>query len=135
MDLREATIRVRLHRARLFLHKELTRKPGARGKRNVRKTARSKPVRCRALFAKLSEYIDGLVEKGYCEQMAKHIDDCVPCKAFLDSLTSMVTLCGKHRAAECPIGNSTAFREQLMREYQMAKTALNTKGRAHVVQH
>jgi RNA polymerase sigma-70 factor, ECF subfamily len=134
MGLREATVRVRLHRARLFLHKELMRKVDVHGRGNVRKAARSKPVQCRTLFARLSDYMDGLVETGYCEEMAKHIDDCVPCKAFLDSLASMVTLCSRHRVADCALGNSAVFREQLMREYQMAKTALDTKARAHAVQ-
>jgi anti-sigma factor RsiW len=37
------------------------------------------------MFAAFSDYMDGLVEDTRSRQMEKHLSDCKPCVAFLDS--------------------------------------------------
>src|SRR5215472_2082261 len=59
---RAGTVRVRLHRARLFVRKELMRMWMPRGKKTARVHAHPadtfRPARCKAMFAELSDYLD-----------------------------------------------------------------------------
>jgi RNA polymerase sigma-70 factor (ECF subfamily) len=89
--LREGTVRVRLHRARLFARNELARqaffggqamRPGPRSKAD----ATPRPGRCKQLFASLSDYLDGVLDDEVCEQMEQHIAGCQPCAAFIATL-------------------------------------------------
>jgi RNA polymerase sigma-70 factor (ECF subfamily) len=97
--LRSGTVRVRLHRARLFVRKELMKveKPRPRGKieavtsRTVA-TEPSRPPRCKAMFAELSNYLDEQIDDSLCEELEKHLDGCDPCKAFLASLQSTIEI-------------------------------------------
>jgi RNA polymerase sigma-70 factor, ECF subfamily len=88
--LRPGTVRVRLHRARLFLRKELARKVAGAAQPK-------KPVvrdeRCRALFAEFSEYLDQRLTPELCRQLERHMSDCAPCRAFLESLYETVERC------------------------------------------
>ena len=88
--LREGTVRVRLHRARLFVRRELAR-PSATKPRKRRKN--HKPLECKRLFAGLSEYIDERVDDLACEQIEKHLADCPPCVAFVNDLSRAVERC------------------------------------------
>lgn len=45
---------------------------------------------CREIFSQLSEYLDGELDPGLCDRMQGHLDDCPPCRAFLDSLRRTV---------------------------------------------
>jgi anti-sigma factor (TIGR02949 family) len=47
---------------------------------------------CRALFARLSEYLDGELGQDLCAKLEGHMSDCPPCRAFLDSLRRTVEL-------------------------------------------
>src|SRR5512135_3248894 len=53
--LREGTVRVRLHRPRLFVRRELAAPSASKGKKRRRRN--HKPVECKRLFAGLSDYI------------------------------------------------------------------------------
>ncbi len=88
--LRPGTVRVRLHRARLFLRKELARK-GELPVKPKQPAARDK--RCRALFAELSEYLDQRLTPELCRRLDNHMQDCAPCRAFLESLYETVERC------------------------------------------
>jgi len=122
LDIREGTVRVRLHRARLFLRRELARP------RDVRKRAAAsappREPRCRSLFAALSDYLDGLVDDAACDQMQRHISDCRPCQAFIHSLERTVEQCRAYRP-ECTPERSAAIRQQLVRQYLKAVEALD----------
>ena len=94
--LRSGTVRVRLHRARLFVRKELMkgRKLGS-GRSAVASRASSReqpgneqprPARCKAMFAELSNYLDEQLDDSLCEELERHLGGCEPCKAFLASL-------------------------------------------------
>src|SRR5579875_362665 len=84
LNIRPGTVRVRLHRARLMVRKQLDsllrgrdaaeNSPSAR-----RPSARRRPPECREIFGNLSEYLDGRLEPGNCEKMQAHIERCPAC--------------------------------------------------------
>jgi RNA polymerase sigma-70 factor (ECF subfamily) len=97
--LRPGTVRVRLHRARLFVRKLLAN--AARNSRSVKRPmvrpaiSNSKPsvkrrASCKALFAQLSDYLDERLDDSVCEKLEQHLDGCEPCKIFLASLESTI---------------------------------------------
>jgi predicted anti-sigma-YlaC factor YlaD len=47
---------------------------------------------CKALFAKLSEYLDGEIDAVDCAHVDAHLADCPPCRDFLESLRRTVRL-------------------------------------------
>lgn len=47
---------------------------------------------CRAIFERLSEYLDGELPPALCDEVDGHLGDCTPCVAFLESLRRTVRL-------------------------------------------
>jgi RNA polymerase sigma-70 factor, ECF subfamily len=98
--LRLGTIRVRLHRARLFVRKELAkqdqhsmRRQTANPAGEIHSSALPGQRRCKEMFAELSNYLDDELDDSLCEELEKHMDGCEPCKAFLSSLEKSIQLC------------------------------------------
>ena len=87
--LRPGTVRVRLHRARLFLRKELARAPAQRQSRH-----------CRQLFATLSDYLDHELPPDLCDEVERHMEGCRPCETFLESLRETIQRCRKFNAGD-----------------------------------
>jgi RNA polymerase sigma-70 factor (ECF subfamily) len=96
LGLQTGTVRVRIHRARLAVRKEMNMAlDGALAKSEVaqhkiKKTHRKSPQRpqaCHELSAGLSEYMNDRVEPRTCKQMREHIEACPSCVAFLRDLT------------------------------------------------
>ena len=127
LNLQPGTVRVRLHRARLSVRKEMTKSPqDERSKsqpepthivgRVTKHKSSKRPAECRELFANLSEYLDGRVEPVSCEQMREHIDSCPACVLFLRDLRGAIDRC---RALEVPCDSAVAprLRSLLTREY------------------
>lgn len=122
LDLQPGTVRVRLHRARLALRKEMalilngTQTPVA-GRLKPKGTARQsskatrRPKDCRELFASLSEYLDGRVEPQSCDKISAHIESCPACVAFLDNLRAAIDRC---RSMEAPCDPAVTSRLQAM---------------------
>ena len=127
--LRPGTVRVRLHRARLFVRKELIKvwKPPVRGSiaaQPVRVAELPKPARCKALFAELSNYLDEQLDDSLCEKLEQHLEGCSPCKAFLASLQATIEQC-RRSPAECPKSEQAAqLRKHLMDKYKRAFAAV-----------
>jgi anti-sigma factor RsiW len=48
---------------------------------------------CAEMFEKLSEYIDGELDRLTCKALEKHIENCVACKICLATLKKTVRLC------------------------------------------
>jgi len=131
---RPGTVRVRLHRARLFVRKELMK-----NRKSLRSTAQPmtktvasgtvptgqpKPSRCKAMFAELSNYLDEQLDDSLCEQLEKHLDGCVPCKVFLASLAATIDECRKS-PCERPAGRKTAkLRRELAENYKRTAAAI-----------
>lgn len=103
--LRAGTVRVRLHRARLYLRNELARRGAfraGRGRRaKVAPAVEEKSRRCRELFAALSDYLDEKLDDSMCEKMEAHMGDCRPCQAFLATLEQTIAQCRRTPSA-CP---------------------------------
>jgi len=96
--LRPGTIRVRLHRARLFVRKELAKaeRDGAHSKpRKQAAVAGLHPRKrnCKQMFAELSDYLDEELDDSLCAELEKHMEGCEPCKAFLASLDETIRAC------------------------------------------
>ena len=121
--LRAGTVRVRLHRARLFVRKELTKQRQGRGRdaRQVHSHAvaagQARPGRCKAMFAELSNYLDERLDDSLCTELEKHLDGCEPCQAFLSSLQATIEQC-QNSPAECPNGKKAAkLRKEILKSY------------------
>jgi len=128
LGLQPGTVRVRLHRARLCVRKEMARildgtvaeQQSATPAKKARKTAQTKdnerPAECRELFANLSEYMDGRVEAPACDQMRIHIEACPACVAFLRELRVAIDRC---RSLDIPCDSAVAsrLRSILTQEY------------------
>ena len=128
LDLKQGTVRIRLHRARLSVRKEMNRVLNNSSKRpkssqvlakkpkSLKPKGRQRPDECRELFGNLSEYLDGRVEPLTCEQMRIHIEACPSCVAFLRDLRSAIDRC---RSLQLPCDPAVAVRLRtiLTREY------------------
>lgn len=118
MGLREGTVRVRLHRARLLLRRELSN--GHRTTSTRRPKARlAKPLQCRKVFAQLSEYLDGRAGELVCDHIQKHLQECPPCLAFVQDLERAVERCRKYEVG-CRPETAERLRQMLAAEYARA---------------
>ncbi len=129
LGIREGTVRVRLHRARLFVRQHLSRISGGPGRAGFEIHAAAetgRPQRCRRLFAALSDYMDGIVDDAVCQEMDLHLHDCEPCQAFLSSLKQAVQQC-RSFAPQCEPRRADELRRGLVAKYQQAAAALEKK--------
>ncbi len=125
--LRAGTVRVRLHRARLFVRKEVMKawkpRPGRSTSAVVPHGAspeEPKPARCKAMFAELSNYLDEQLDDSLCDELERHLDGCGPCKVFLASLEATIEQC-RRSPAESPSGKAALrLRKKLMKNYTRA---------------
>jgi RNA polymerase sigma-70 factor (ECF subfamily) len=128
--LRPGTVRVRLHRARLFVRKEMM----SAGPRKLKPSPPvissekpPRPARCKELFAELSNYLDDQLDDSLCEELEKHIGGCGPCQVFLASLEATIEQCRK-APAECPRSKEASLlRKELVRNYKRAVATLATQ--------
>jgi RNA polymerase sigma-70 factor (ECF subfamily) len=104
LKLQPGTVRVRLHRARLAVRKEMSAildptprlsDPALPVLKQILDASnpRKRPPECRELFAGLSEYLDGRAEPETCDQMRHHMDGCRACIQFLRSLRDAIDRC------------------------------------------
>lgn len=134
--LRAGTVRVRLHRARLFVRKELMKSWKADGIPHIGRHSKRTPFppigkerervgrpqsgSCKAMFAELSEYLDERLDDSMCEEMEKHMSGCEPCQAFVASLEATIEELRK-TAAEVPARKvAKRLRQQLREDYAQA---------------
>lgn len=124
---RPGTVRVRLHRARLFVRKELMRNWVARESKKVPVQGppeKARPARCKAMFAELSDYLDQQLDDSLCEELERHMDACGPCQAFVATLEATVEQC-RRLGGNCPSPQiSSKLRDELMQSYQRAASVL-----------
>lgn len=120
--LRPGTVHVRLHRARLFVRKELAKRnaPAKTSAAPTKAKAVSRPGHCKKMFAGLLDYLDGQLDDFSCAEMETHLNGCEPCKDFLRSLESTILRC-RNTSADCPDPIKTAaLRKQLLTAYSRA---------------
>jgi RNA polymerase sigma-70 factor (ECF subfamily) len=125
--LRSGTVRVRLHRARLLVRKELmnTRKLRLSGKiqavtSRATATEKSRPPQCKAMFAELSNYLDEQLDDSLCEELEKHLDGCGPCKVFLASLEATINDCRRLPNQAPDRATASKLRKELLQQYESA---------------
>jgi len=126
--LRLGTIRVRLHRARLFVRKELAKQDQHHMRPKTAKLAAQMPIpprqgQCKEMFAELSNYLDGDLDDSLCEELEKHMDGCEPCRVFLASLEETIQRCRRTPNEPPGPGVAAKLKRELLSKYQalMAK--------------
>jgi len=123
--LRPGTVRVRLHRARLFVRKELSQRH-SRSRRTRPVTAAPapqalpRPARCKAMFAELSNYLDEQLDDSLCTELEKHMRGCEPCQAFLSTLESTILQCRQSPKDSPNRRKASVIRKELMESYERA---------------
>jgi len=122
--LRAGTVRVRLHRARLFVRKELMKGRGTRREKDNKKVApltreirAPRPARCKVLFAELSDYLDEKLDDSLCKELERHFDSCAPCKVFLASLQATIEGCRASASQTPDPKRAAALRRKVMADY------------------
>ena len=134
--LRSGAVRVRLHRARLFVRKELMKawkptrsRPGKAIAAPAVSTTQPGLARCKAMFAELSDYLDEQLDDSLCEELEKHLAGCEPCKIFVASLQATIEECRKS-PPECPARQRTVkLRKELAQNYRRTVAALAARSR------
>ena len=126
--LRSGTARVRLHRARLFVRKELMKglKPRSRkaavasrpSSQEQLSTEQPRPARCKAMFAELSNYLDEQLDDSLCEELERHLNGCEPCQAFLSSLKATIEQCRRSPAEPPDREKAVELRMKLLADYE-----------------
>jgi RNA polymerase sigma-70 factor (ECF subfamily) len=131
--LRLGTIRVRLHRARLFVRKELAKQEHQRTRRQVAAAAAGIPAsprqkRCKEMFAELSNYLDDELDDSLCEELEKHLDGCDPCQAFLSSLEETIQQCRTAESGSPDPRLAARLRRELLSDYQQLMRKITRQG-------
>jgi RNA polymerase sigma-70 factor (ECF subfamily) len=128
LGLQPGTVRVRLHRARLAVRKEMNkllevspskadrRKRVKKNSKDILAKSEQRSPECRELFSNLSEYMDGRVEPTTCEAMRGHIEACPACVAFLQSLRRAIDRC-RSLDISCDPSIALRLRSILTQEY------------------
>jgi RNA polymerase sigma-70 factor, ECF subfamily len=123
--LTENTIRVRLHRARLFVRKELANGREINPPRPARKAARkenrrNRPQSCREMFAALSDYLDEELDDSLCAELEKHMSGCVPCQAFVQDLKLTIREIKSYKSESLDRQAAAAIRRVVLQKYEAA---------------
>ena len=123
--LRAGNVRVRLHRARLFVRQKLARQNHAAARSSKFNlppqlsppTQEKRPANCKALFAQLSNYLDEQLDNSMCEELERHLDNCEPCKAFLKSLETTIEQLRHSPAESLSKSASAKIRRDLLKRF------------------
>lgn len=68
-------------------------------------------MKCQELLRLLGDYVDGEVDPAVCEEFARHLDHCRPCRIVVDTVRKTVTLYRGDEQYELP----AEFRDRLHR--------------------
>jgi RNA polymerase sigma-70 factor (ECF subfamily) len=127
--IRAGTVRVRLHRARLFVRKELTKMlaslhPAKLEPTRVSESGSPRPRRCKALFAELSNYLDETLDDSMCDRLEKHLEGCAPCQTFLKTLESTIAACREMPEPHPDPRKVAMVRDEFKARYRSLKKAI-----------
>lgn len=127
---RPGTVRVRLHRARLFVRKELMKSWVPREKTKAPQPSHSakslRPARCKDMFAELSDYLDEQLDDSLCRELEAHLNSCGPCQAFLATLKATIEQC-RRSGRECSPKSVSKLRKELMQKYQQFSAVVSPR--------
>lgn len=94
LSIQPGTVRVRLHRARLLLRREMDRRlRGKTPKHRAPGPTAHRAADCRAIFANLSEYLDNRLQPESCARLRRHMEGCPACVAFIKDLKRAIDRC------------------------------------------
>jgi RNA polymerase sigma-70 factor (ECF subfamily) len=140
--LSKGNVRIRLHRARLFVRKELAKGNGyAANSKAARSHARSgarttpipskpaagaghRPGACKEMFAELSDYLDGTLDASMCDELERHMAGCKPCEAFLATLKTTIEQTRKVNPGRPGEHNAAELRRRVLAEFQKTMSAV-----------
>jgi predicted anti-sigma-YlaC factor YlaD len=95
-------------------------KHGSVKRRHQNEGGLSGTVRCKKVFAGLSDYLDGELDDFSCEEIEAHLNGCEPCKKFLRSLELTIQRC-QQSPADCPDREKAgSLRKKLLATYSRA---------------
>jgi anti-sigma factor RsiW len=57
---------------------------------------------CKQIFAMLCEYLEGQLAARNCCELERHLKDCRPCIAYLESLKATVEACRRYQVGKIP---------------------------------
>ncbi|HEY4979381.1 MAG TPA: sigma-70 family RNA polymerase sigma factor [Candidatus Acidoferrum sp.] len=122
--LKPGNVRVRLHRARLFVRQKLARSnKNAAGRKAplplhpASAKSEKRPASCKALFAQLSNYLDEELDDSLCEKLEKHFAGCEPCKAFLASLEATIERLRNTPSESMTKASAAKIRRDLLKQF------------------
>ncbi len=121
LSLQASTVRVRLHCARLLLHKEMDRRRSRKTqKRRRSKSSADRAADCRQIFANLSEYLDNRLPPESCDRMRRHMEGCPACVAFIQELKRAIDRCRALKV--CPEAEGSPILRRLLTEEYLRLT-------------
>ena len=74
---------------------------------------------CRAIFARLSEFLDEELDPTLCERIRNHVETCATCHGSLESLRRTVALTRRLQPRELP----EPLRRELREHYEKLRNA------------
>lgn len=77
--------------------------------------------KCIKYFKKMSEYLDGTLEKGLCDEIEKHLLECPDCMNCLESIQKTIKLCKEGSEENIPKDLHERLKSKL-REYLSVNT-------------
>lgn len=102
LKLSVSVVKVRLHRARLFLRKKL-REYLSTGLPTVNNKKDAALSDCRELIRLMSGYVDGDVDETLCDRINSHFEECGACVSLCQSLKETIALCRRRKRKSIPV--------------------------------
>ncbi|MDH3973692.1 MAG: zf-HC2 domain-containing protein [Deltaproteobacteria bacterium] len=75
-------------------------------------------VKCKDLFGKMSEYLDGEMDLAMIEEAERHIGHCTECKETLDTFRKSVALIKRTKTKKLPHDDRKRLKELIQREME-----------------
>lgn len=86
----------------------------------TRNRSRRSNRECRAIFAILSEYLDGALPARDCRELRQHLRGCGPCTEYLETLQKTVRICQLYSTGPAP-PPSMKVREAILQAFEKAR--------------
>jgi RNA polymerase sigma-70 factor (ECF subfamily) len=81
-------------------------------------------MNCKEIFEALSDYLDDDLDAEECDEIETHVEKCVPCQAFLNTLQRTVDFCRDATVESINDAQRAELRETLKLRYLEAVRSL-----------
>ncbi len=78
------------------------------------KSTSSADGHCKDLLERFSAYLDGDLEHGCCQELERHLDDCMNCVGTVEGMRRMLAICQQERLSGSDVKPSADFRRKLL---------------------